>query len=313
MLAFIALYSSPANAQNVDFGITDGLSDTMLKARMEKQVSRLLTAINTAADRGSAVNFSGIDIDDMASFSIAMLWGNVHFRTFDEEILTRALTLKNAGRIRGYQVRDIEIEMIPLDDTYKDEKVQEICIDFDTSGKIIDFNLTLGINQYVRIFREGTELDDLDRRMQILHYVEQLRNAYNQKDLRFMDAIFSDDALIITGKVIRRMKSEVNIPVEIQYTKQNKQQYLNGLRRVFANNSYINVKFDDIMIKRHGAKPDYYGVTLTQHWNSSSYHDEGILFLIWDFSNEDEPKIHVRTWQPTEDSRVFTLNDFKLP
>lgn len=313
MLAFIALYSSPANAQNVDFGITDGLSDTMLKARMEKQVSRLLTAINTAADRGSAVNFSGIDIDDMASFSIAMLWGNVHFRTFDEEILTRALTLKSAGRIRGYQVRDIEIEMIPLDDTYKDEKVQEICIDFDTSGKIIDFNLTLGINQYVRIFREGTELDDLDRRMQILHYVEQLRNAYNQKDLRFMDAIFSEDALIITGKVIRRLKSEVNIPVEIQYTKQNKQQYLNGLRRVFANNSYINVKFDDIMIKRHGAKPDYYGVTLTQHWNSSSYHDEGILFLIWDFSNEDEPKIHVRTWQPTEDSRVFTLNDFKLP
>lgn len=313
MLAFIALYSSPAKAQNVDFGITDGLSDTMLKARMEKQVSRLLTAINTAAYRGSAVNFSGIDIDDMASFSIAMLWGNVHFRTFDEEILTRALTLKNAGRILGYQVRDIEIEMIPLDDTYKDEKVQEICIDFDTSGKIIDFNLTLGINQYVRIFREGTELDDLDRRMQILHYVEQLRNAYNQKDLRFMDAIFSDDALIITGKVIRRMKSEVNIPVEIQYTKQNKQQYLNGLRRVFANNSYINVKFDDIMIKRHGAKPDYYGVTLTQHWNSSSYHDEGILFLIWDFSNEDEPKIHVRTWQPTEDSRVFTLNDFKLP
>lgn len=313
ILAFVAACTIQASAQNVTFEITDGLSDASLKSRMETQVSRLLTAINVAAENGTAVNFSGINIDDMASFSIAMLWNNVHFRTFDDEILTRALMLKSSGRVRGYEVRDIEIEMIPLDDSYKDEKIQEICIDFDTNGKIVDFNLTLGLNQYVRLFREGNELNDLDRRMQILHYVEQFRNAYNQKDIKFMENIFSDDALIITGKVIRRVKSEVGLPPEIQYTKQNKQQYLNGLRKVFANNSYVNVKFDDIKVKRHGSKPNYYGVTLTQHWNSSNYHDEGILFLIWDFSDEDEPKIHVRTWQPMDDPDVFTLNRFKLP
>lgn len=313
ILAFFAICGVEANAQNVTFEITDGLSDISLKSKMEIQVSKLLTAINTAAERGSAINFSGINIDEMASFSVAMLWDNVHFRTFDDEILTRALQLKSAGRVRGYEVRDIEIEMIPLDDSYKDEKMQEICIDFDTNGKIVDFNLTLGMNQYVRIFREGNELDDLDRRMQILHYVEQFRNAYNQKDIQFMENVFSDDALIITGKVVRRVKSEVGLPPEIQYTKQNKQQYLNGLRRVFANNAYVNVKFDDIKIKRHGAKPNYYGVTLTQQWNSSSYHDEGTLFLIWDFSDEDNPKIHVRTWQPLDDPNVFGLNSFKLP
>lgn len=313
ILAFFVLFGVEANAQNVSFEITEGLSDTSLKSWMEMQVSRLLTAINTAAEKGTAINFSGINIDDMASFSVVMLWDNVHFRTFDDEILTRALQLKSAGRVKGYELRDIEIEMIPLDDTYKDEKIQEICIDFDTNGKIVDFNLTLGMNQYVRIFREGNELDDLDRRMQILHYVEQFRNAYNQKDIQFMENVFSDDALIITGKVVRRVKSEVGLPPEIQYTKQNKQQYLNGLRRVFANNAYVNVKFDDIKIKRHGAKPNYYGVTLTQQWNSSSYHDEGTLFLVWDFSDEDNPKIHVRTWQPLDDPNVFGLNSFKLP
>ena len=150
---------------SVVFEIKDGLYDMPLKARMEAQVSSLLTAINSAAEQGGDVNFSGINIDDMASFSVASLWSNVHFRTFDEEIVTSALTLKSGGNIRGYQVRGIEIEMLPIDDTFKDDLAQEVCIDFDKSGKIIDFNLAIGVNQYLRLFREGVELDDLDQRL----------------------------------------------------------------------------------------------------------------------------------------------------
>ena len=227
-----------AGAQDkVDFELADGISEGNLKARMESQVSRLLTAINAAESASQAVNFSGLDIDDMASHSIAMLWENVHFRTMDDEIVTSCLTLRNGSSARGYQVRNIEIEMKPLDNTYTDAKLQEICIDFDTRGRIVDFNLTLGVNQYMRIMREGVELDDLDRRMQILHYVEQFRNAYNQKDLNFMDAVFSEDALIITGKVIRRVPNELNISSsrpEIQYSKQSKQQYLQNKRYILC-------------------------------------------------------------------------------
>ena len=306
-----------AGAQdNVNFELVDGISNGALKTRMEGQVSRLLTAINAAESSSQAVNFSSIDIDDMASHSIAMLWENVHFRTMDDDIVTSCLTLKNGGSTRGYQVRNIEIEMKPLDSSYTDAKVQEICIDFDTKGRIVDFNLTLGVNQYMRIMREGVELDDLDRRMQILHYVEQFRNAYNQKDLAFMDAVFSEDALIITGKVIRRIPNEsgVGMRPEIQYSKQSKEQYLQNLKRVFARQGYINVKFDDIKVMRHGANPNFYGVTLIQHWNSSTYSDEGILFLVWDFTNEDQPKIDVRTWQPmeTSENEIFTLDSFKI-
>ena len=302
---------------NVVFEISDGIENTNLKSRMEQQVSRLLTAINMAETRKQSVNFSGMDIDDMASHSIAMLWEKVHFRTIDDEIVTNCLSLKgNNGTLRGYQVRNIEIEMKPLDDTYTDSKIQEICIDFDTKGRIVDFNLTLGINQYMRIMREGVELDDLDRRMQILHYVEQFRNAYNQKDLPFMDAIFSEDALIITGKVVQRVPNEnsVGLRPQIEYSKQSKEQYLANLKRVFARQGYINVKFDDIKVVRHGANPNFYGVTLIQHWNSSTYSDEGILFLVWDFTNPNAPKIDVRTWQPMETGQddVFTLDSFKI-
>lgn len=306
-----------ASAQNnVDFEIADGLSDAALRTRMEQQVSKLLTAVNTAESNGRSVNFSDIDIDDMASHSIAMLWENVRFRTLDDEIVTNCLRL-GGGQLRGFQVRNIEVEMKPLDDTYTDNRIQEICIDFDKKGRIVDFNLTIGTNQYMRIMKEGVELDDLDRRMQILHYVEQFRNAYNQKDLAFMDAVFSEDALIITGKIIKRVPNEMRISSskpEIQYTKQSKQQYLANLKRVFARNGYVNVKFDEIKVLRHGANPNFYGVTLIQHWNSSTYRDEGILFLVWNFENPDAPQINVRTWQPMEtpDDDIFTLDNFKI-
>lgn len=306
-----------ASAQDkVVFEIADGLSDAALKAKMEQQVSSLLSAINAGESAGRSVNFSGINIDDMASHSIAMLWDNVRFRTLDDEIVTSCLRL-GGGALRGYQVRNIEVEMKPLDDTYTDQKIQEVCIDFDKTGRIVDFNLTLGVNQYMRIMREGVELDDLDRRMQILHYVEQFRNAYNQKDINFMDAVFSEDALIITGKVIRRVPNEVNYSSskpEIQYSKQSKQQYLANLKKVFARQGYINVKFDEIKVLRHGANPNFYGVTLIQHWNSSTYSDKGILFLVWNFENPDAPQINVRTWQPMETSEddIFTLDNFKI-
>ena len=317
-IAVLSLVFSMVSAQNkVDFEIADGISDAALKTRMEQQVSKLLTAVNPAEAEGRNVNFSGIDIDDLASHSIVMLWNNVRFRTMDDEIVTNGLRVTSGGHLNGWQVRNIEVEMKPLDNTYTGNQIQEVSIDFDTKGRIVDFNFTLGINQYMRIMKEGVELDDLDRRMQILHYVEQFRNAYNQKDINFMDAVFSEDALIITGKVIRRVPNELQIRStrpEIQYTKQSKQQYLANLKRVFARNGYINVKFDEIKVLRHGANPNFYGVTLIQHWNSSTYSDEGILFLVWNFENPDSPQINVRTWQPMEtpDDDIFTLDNFKI-
>lgn len=306
------------NAQdNVAFEFSDGIDNVSLKSRMERQVSALLTAINRAESTNSDINYSGISIDNLATQSIGMLWNNVHFRTVDDDIVEHCLQVKRSNNtLKGYQVRNIAIEMKPVSSAYNDDLNQEVCIDFDVNGKITDFNITMGIRQYSRLMKEGVDLDDMDKRMQIIHYVEQFRTAYNQKDIRFMENIFSEDALIITGKVVRRVPSEVGFSSpKVEYSVQGKQQYLANLRSVFARQGYINVKFDDIKVRRHGSKPNYYGVTLVQRWNSSTYSDKGIVFLVWDFTDEDAPKIHVRTWQPTEvdESEWFTLKDFKLP
>jgi len=144
--------------------------------------------------------------------------------------------------------------------------------------------------------------------------VEQFRNAYCQKDINFMDQVFSEDALIITGKVMKSVKYE---GPKVEYSVKNKQQYLNNLRGVFAKNKYINVHFDDISVVRHGSKPNFYGVTLRQGWRSSTYSDDGVVFIVWDFTDEFAPKILVRTWQSLEEvdelgNKVFDIQDFKL-
>lgn len=304
-----------ANAQDaVNFEISDGVTNHALKSNIERNTSMLLSAINQAESSGKDINYSGINIDNLASQSIGMMWNNVHFRIVDDDIVEHCLQIKSStGAVIEYQVRNIAVEMKPFDDSYDGDINQEVCINYDRQGNITDFNITMGVQQYMSIIREGERLNDADRRIQILQWVERFKMAYIQKNMSFMEDVFSDDALIVTGRVVKRVHSDIK-PVSVEYTSYGKQQYLKHLKGVFARNSYINVKFDDIEIVRHGAKPNYYGVTLKQGWFTKNYSDEGILFIIWDFSDELHPQILVRTWQPMEvdENDIFTLSNFKL-
>lgn len=309
------LFSANMKAQDyVNFEFSDGVAPGKLKTMMERNASMLLTAINRAESKGTDINYSGIDIDNLASQSIGMMWNNVHMRVVDDDIVEHCLQIKSrSGAVIGYQARNIAVRMLPFDDSYDGDLDQEVCINFDRTGIISDFNISLGLHQYTKLLKEGEKVNDIDHRMQILHWVEQFRNAYVQKDINFMENVFSDDALIITGKVVKREKFDMT-PIRVEYSTYGKQQYLANLRRVFRNNikSYINVKFDDIKIVRHSGKPNYYGVTLKQGWFTKGYSDEGIVFIVWDFTDELQPKILVRTWQPmqVDEEDIFSLHDF---
>ena len=181
------------------------------------------------------------------------------------------------------------------------------------------------MNLYMNIIRENKDVSDLRRRQLILDYVEQFRTAYNQKDINFLEAVYSDDALIITGKVIKRKPIDgIILPDKIEYSKQDKKTYLSNLSRIFKYNKLIKVQFDEVEVMRHGVYPDIYGVTLHQSWTTDAYHDDGYLFLLWDFRDETHPQIHVRTWQPdayNSDGKgvkripkdeIFNLADFDI-
>ena len=98
--------------------------------------------------------------------------------------------------------------------------------------------------------------------------------------------------------------ADIRIPGKnIIFNKQTKTQYINNLRNVFKVNRYIKVDFSDIELIRHSARENIYGVRLRQRWNSQRYNggtymDDGYVFLLWDFNDEEHPKIHVRSWSP---------------
>lgn len=305
-------------AGDVKFTINDGVASAELKTQMEKHVSSLLSALNAAQRENRDIHYDASVITSEAQQQIDMLWMNVHFFCEESDIVERCLTTSN-----GYQVRNIPLVLTPLAGEKIDEDYQEAVINFDKKGTIVSFFFTIGMNMYAKVMQNKSEISDIRRRMQILDYVEHFRTAYNMKDMPFLQQVFSDDALIITGRVVKVEKSDL-FPQgnKVLYKKQTKQQYLTNLGNAFKAAKYIKVNFDDIKVVAHPTKANVYGVTLHQEWNTNRYSDEGIVFMIWDFTNEDQPKIHVRTWQPDwidkdkgqrlNPNDVFTLSDFVL-
>ena len=295
--------------------ISDGIDDGIVKQRMEQTLSVMLNEINAAQAEGRNLNFSVMGIDTNVQRSMAMLWENTPFVCTDDMIIERCITTGD-----GYQIRNIPLLMKPTGEReFNEEEYQEAVVSFDRQGNVESFDLSISMNLYMNVIKSNLELTDLRRRQLILDYVEQFRTAYNQKDLPFLNQVFSDDALIITGRVITQKHAEGFTSQKITYNKQSKQQYLTNLSRVFKSANYIKVTFDDIEVKRHPVNPNIYGVTLHQGYTSNRYHDDGYLFLLWDFSNESAPQVHVRTWQPDKingkelpKEDMFTLEDFKL-
>lgn len=320
LLTAIALATSLQTmaADVVKFYVSDGISNSTVKKQIEKNVSALLTELTEAQEKNSALNYTKVGITKEAKQQIDMLWMNVHFMVEEPEVVERCLMTSN-----GFQVRNIPLTLKALEGETVNDDYQEAVINFDKTGQIVSFFFTIGMNMYSKVMQNSNEISDVRRRMAILDYVEHFRTAYNMKDLPFLQQVFSDDALIITGQVVKVQKSEV-FPSgnKFVYKKQNKQQYLTNLANAFKVAKYIKVNFDDIKVVAHPTKKDVYGVTLHQEWNTNRYSDEGFVFMIWDFTNEDEPKIHVRTWQPDyvdkakglrmNPNEVFSLSDFVL-
>lgn len=314
----LALLSVVVRAQyTTEFLLTD-LDNGPLKELVQQQISRLLTECNKAYAEQRTPDFTGLNISFTTQMCIEQLWKNSPFRAGDSELVERCLHTHD----KNFQVRNIPLFMKGEGDN---EVYQEAVISFNSQATLIDFHLAIDNNLYIKVLKKGWDVTDLRYRQMILDYVEQFRTAYNTKDIEFLQQVFSDDALIITGKVVKSVPSEMNnfLPQDkVIYVKQNKRKYLTNLEAIFKRNRRINVVFDDIKVIRHPAKEGFYGVTLKQGYSSDSYSDSGFLFLLWDFNDPDAPQIHVRTWQPEwmdlektqkmPEENIFTCEDFDI-
>lgn len=311
----------------VKLTIVDGISNPLVKNAIETNVSKLLTTINKAQEQRTEPFFPYFGIKEEAQKDIQMLWKNETFKCKEASISRSGLTTP-----QGYQVRGIPLTLFPRDGS--EQLLQEAVIGLDRQGNITSFNYTINPEMYSTLVQshlsdKRNEVIDISQRQTIIGYVEQFRTAYNKKDLEFMNQIFSEDALIITGTVITPKKSDVPLPekgkwYETIYKVMTKSEYLTSLEKKFKTPGYyINVEFDSIRIAKH-SMGNVYGVTVRQKWYSRNsrgreYSDDGYVFMVWDFRNE-YPEIRVRTWQPywldqssgvrLDPDDIFSFRDF---
>ena len=298
------LFAQSYAQHTTEFLFTETAPDNVRKT-MQTNAEAVFAEINRAYDQNKAgLSLSQSNITEDANKRIQKLWAASHFYCTETGITTRVLKSST-----GYQVRNIPVFFAK--GNKPEDQYQDIVIEFAASGKISDIYIAIAPHQYAQIIANSNEVTDLRYRQMIIELVENFRTAYNRKDIPFLEDIYSDDALIITGKVLTPQK-RADVPIayntqQIEYSVYNKKQYLTNLKRVFNANTYINIKFDDIVVTRHEGNPNIYGVTLKQDWNASGgYHDEGWLFLMIDYEDETNPLIWVRTWQPLHDMSTGT-------
>lgn len=201
--------------------------------------------------------------------------------------------------------------------------VEDVAFSFDSEGKIDNVAFGLGVDATNGILCKKASGWSVEAREILMSFLENYKTAYCLRRHEYISTIFSDDAVIIVGKVLKRkpvanpyQERDISIKGQeiISYNKYDKSDYLTHLERVFKNNEFINIRFSDTgvqkMTKFEGK--EIYAIQLGQEYNSSIYADKGYLFLLVDITDKNEPLIKIRTWQPNEvdlDS-IYNAGDF---
>lgn len=287
-------------AQSVRFSFKGGVEDVSLKRTMQKNVSSLLSAINNSVENRYDKVHLNSGITKEALDQVNSLWMKVPFR-IDSTLIEDAYCLqkKNGNSLVGFEVRHIEITMMPRKiQEWSYPVKQEICIDFDTKGIITFFTLSMEWHSVKKLLKYGERIDEIDQRFRkVVDFCDQLMTAYCNKDNDMLSKLYDKRAIVVVGRKIGYDK--------FSYSKISGEQYLKNLAKQFLKLDTLAVRFDDYEIVQHPQDPKLYVVTFKQDWfskykNSREYKDCGYVCLVWDFHNDNEPIIHFRSWQPIE-------------
>ncbi len=190
--------------------------------------------------------------------------------------------------------------------------VEDVVFHFDSLGKIsaIAFGLS---NQALESIVNNSSWSEPEK-FTIINFLEHYKTAYALKRLNYISSIFSDDALIIVGSMVKPSPKTdnpfANNPI-VRYNRYSKEQYIKNLRHAFASNEFINIQFEESNLLK-ASNGSQFGIQIKQNYFSSNYADQGYLFLLVDVTQPDTPIIHVRTWQPEKnpDGSIYGLEDF---
>ena len=237
--------------------------------------------------------------------------------TEDGKDMYRRLISYGNARIMGepsysfYTMGESEVtcRSVPMSFSFRNNGrkfVEDVTFTFNKEGKIDYLAFALDEKSTTDILQHAM-WSEYARKI-LAEFLENYKTAYALKRLDYIRSIFDDNAVIITGKVVtRQANAQGEVGGEflnnkyVQYTRQNKEQYMRNLERCFASNEYINIRFANNDIVKAGVGGEVYGIQIKQDYYSTNYGDTGYLFLMVDLNDPKKPIIKVRSWQPERD------------
>ena len=201
---------------------------------------------------------------------------------------------------------EIICRSIPMNFTFSGNRKfsEEVVFTFNKEGLIDNISFGLGKVAQDHLMGNVNSSFSPEKRQVLANFLECFKTAYALKRIDYLEQLFADDALIITGRVLKKFTGNAEMGYNsnkyVQLTTQDKATYIKRLRRSFANKEFINIRFANNRI-RHTKVEGVYAIQIKQDYFSSNYGDTGYLFLIIDVRNPKEPIIHVRAWQEKPD------------
>ncbi len=269
----------------------------------KKILSKIVSAIKVGTKESVGAYFTeeGLDI-----YERLLLYGNAKimgepdysFYRLREEVVARGLTMSFSFKTGARKAF-----------------VQDVVFTFNAENKVS--NIAFGLGKTANDDILGKSVWPESVRLAIVQFLENYQTAYALKRLDYIESVFDDDAVIITGSLVPR-KAQIsdgmnyNLKNNVKYKRYHKSDYLAYLKHSFASKEFINIRFANTDIRKAGVGGDIFGIQLFQEYYSSNYGDKGYLFLMVDLNNADAPIIKVRTWQPEEDTEngIFGIEDF---
>lgn len=196
---------------------------------------------------------------------------------------------------------------------------QDVVFRFDTINKVVT-SLAFRLSDQAEYEIMSKAKWPEESRLILVNFLEDYQTAYALKRHRYLQSIYSDDALIIVGRVLEKTEIPDRMTLklsaeDVKLTQYDKTQYMEKLMDCFHKNEYIRLRFtetDFTKAKATSAK-DVYGVRVRQEYFSSTYGDVGYLFLLVDLRGKN-PLIHVRAWQPdkVDLEKLMNMSDVRF-
>ena len=292
------------------------IKESISSANAASSIGKNMTTINNAKPYADIMSQLVSSIKKKSYNSVRSLFTDEGWDMFERLIHYGQARLLPATDIAFLPLGDrVVCRSVPMTFSFKNNNrqfVEDVTFTFNTDRKIESLAFGLGSVARSDIFDKAIGKWPEQSKMVLASFLENYKTAYALKRLDYIESIFSEDAYIVTGHVLKKPQHKIEgqpslSKDEVRYTRHTKREFIRKLEQSFKSNQFINIRFSNNDVLKSGVGGEVYGIQIKQDYYSSSYGDTGYLFLLVDINNPDKPIISIRTWQPERNPNINSM------